>query len=179
MNPTTDVSWMKRSVISPAGPARDGRDWAIFLGGCAYVLLVAAALSAIPAGVAWLLKGGWSSPFDVGMLSLAVICLWASFATVYWLKIDSTGLTFGRRAGGPKHLAWGDIHSITPAPRREVVLHGWLWPPLRPREATRCMSSLGHYRIEYEGGYCYFPPANEEEFLGALAYWRTLRPPPA
>jgi hypothetical protein len=158
MSQSSELAWMKRTLISPAGSPRDARDAGLTIVCGLLLLLFIAAAVLLPATIAWLLTERTSLAYLAGMI-IFVGLIWSLINTVvHWLKIDAFGLTFGRRAGGPRHLAWEEIRSITPASRREVVLHGWLWPPFRPREATRCQSSLGHYRIEYAGGYCFFPP---------------------
>jgi len=48
------------------------------------------------------------------------------------------------------------------------VLRGWLLPPLPPRAAALTLTSIGHYRFDWAGGSCYFPPADEAALLGAI-----------
>lgn len=88
--------------------------------------------------------------------------------TVKEIRLTETGIEFGRIFGTPKYLAWGQISSIERASTREVILQGWLWPMFPAREMTPSLTSVGHYRIVYQGGYVYYPPRNAEEFEGLI-----------
>jgi hypothetical protein len=96
--------------------------------------------------------------------------------TVRHLRCDAEGLEFVRVLGTPKKLSWADVISIEEAPQAEVVLHGWLWPGIPPREATSSLTSLGHYRISWQGGTAYFPPNNVQQFLYAIHAATTAAP---
>jgi len=90
------------------------------------------------------------------------------------VSIDSRGMSFKRMFGSPRFLGWSSVHSITRPSRREVIIQGWLWPLFPSREMSPCMSSLGHVRIDWSGGYCYFPPQEIDRFLDAInAYKKT------
>ena len=101
---------------------------------------------------------------------LAPILLYGLFAlySVRFVVIDADGITFSRILGRPKSLNWGEVKEISLASRGELILHGWLWPLLPAREMTPCLSSLGHYRISWKEGYCYYPPADIELFRSAI-----------
>jgi hypothetical protein len=84
--------------------------------------------------------------------------------TVVRVSISSSGIRFHRRFGSPRFLSWERITSVAVASRRELILHGWLWPLFPSREMTPCFSSLQHYRITWDGGMCYYPPADPDLF---------------
>ncbi len=112
----------------------------------------------------WVVLGGYMAFF------LAVLLFHAT--VVHSLRLDAEGITFQRRWGRPRHLPWSRVHRIRPAPPREVIVRGWLWPPVPPREATRVMTAEGHYAIEYGAGkVAYYPPADESVFLDAARRW--------
>jgi hypothetical protein len=90
------------------------------------------------------------------------------FFTVRGLVLSPQGMRFLRLLGKPSFLAWDQIRSVAPAPRSEVILRGLLWPPLFPREMTASLTLHGHYRIEYRGGFCYYPPADPKLFEAYL-----------
>lgn len=170
---TGRAGWFRRTLILPAGGARDGVDGLVSLFAAIAILALLAIPVALLGGIAYWLTGSSGATYAVVVATALIVVVTASSTAVHWLKIDTTGLVFGRVAGTPKAIRWEDVVSIRPASRKEVVLNGWLWPPLPPREATRCTSSLGHFRIDYAGGYIYFPPSDAEEFMGAVAYWRS------
>jgi hypothetical protein len=134
------------------------------------VVAAAAALLVLAAGALLLLVYEAFGPGPT-ILILPLLSIGFSLHAVEWLRIDEQGIRFGRRWGTPKFLPWTAVRHIRPATRREVVLFGWLWPPFPPREATRALTSVGHYRIEWEGGYCYFPPDDEGTFRRAVERW--------
>lgn len=80
------------------------------------------------------------------------------------LTVCAEGLRFKRLLGSPKFLPWERISSIAVASRREFVLHGWLWPLFPQRGVTSSYSTLRQYRVTWDSGYCYYPPATPEEF---------------
>lgn len=114
----------------------------------------------LPSLVAYLLTR--SIPAAVGAPTVIYVVFLAF--TVTNLTISAEGLRFHRRLGFPKLLPWADITSIELASQRELVLKGWLWPLLPAREMTPSLSSIGHYRISWVGGFCYYPPRDAEQF---------------
>jgi hypothetical protein len=126
-------------------------------------LLVGSLIHLSTRSAKWALVGGY-----VVFLALA---LYVGLQSVGWLKLDSAGITFGRRIGTPGRLRWDRITGIRPATPSEVIRQGWLWPALRPREATRCLSPDGHYRIEWDRQFCFFPPEDEAAFRAAVERW--------
>ncbi len=106
-----------------------------------------------------------------GIAAFLPLALSVALHAVGWLKLDSSGITFGRRLGTPKRLRWDQITEIRPATPSEVIRQGWLWPALWPREATRSLTSEGHYRIQWDQQFCFFPPADEHAFRSAVERW--------
>jgi hypothetical protein len=102
------------------------------------------------------------------VLALSVVLM---LTRVGWLKLSAEGMRFGSWLEQRKPVPWSDIRSVRPASSAEVIVRGWLWPPVPPREATPTFSSVGHYRIETRRGVRYFPPLAEGEFVEAVARW--------
>ena len=110
--------------------------------------------------------------------SLAVVLTWVttflliahlnSLFVVEHLRCDEEGLELVRKRGPRQKISWASVESIEEASQAEVVLCGWLWPRFPPREYTTCWSSLGHYRIRWQGGTAYFPPKDVQRFLYAM-----------
>lgn len=101
-------------------------------------------------------------------------CVASSFS-VLSVRLSESGIHFIRLLGRPRFLAWEEITDVAEAPRREVVIQGWLWPRFPPREATWCMSALGHFRIRWQNGWCYFAPHNVEAFQRLVDEFRGKR----
>ena len=102
--------------------------------------------------------------FPACLITFLLLCIvWLLF-TVQSMTLDVEGIHFQRILGSPKHLSWQTIISVEEATRREVVLHGWLWPLFPTREMTFSLSTKHHFRIRWTGGYCYFPPKDIEQF---------------
>ena len=99
-------------------------------------------------------------------------CVWMGLRVVKSVSIDEEGLHFRCVSGKSDDWPWHTILSIRAASRWEVAWDGWVRPLLNPRERTSCMSALGHYRIQGETDYCFFPPKNPEAFLEAIARYR-------
>jgi hypothetical protein len=144
-------------VIAPRIQPRDLSDGLL---SAAIGLFQTAVLFGIPAAAAYLLTRS-------GIVAFAAFCaaygLFLSFAVVR-ISISSEGIRFHRRFGTPKFLAWSRITSVAVAPRSELIVRGWLWPLFPAREMTACLSSLQHYRITWDGGFCYYPPADPSLF---------------
>ncbi|HWX36838.1 MAG TPA: hypothetical protein VNZ53_56685 [Steroidobacteraceae bacterium] len=98
-------------------------------------------------------------------LILALLTYLAFLAFSVWsIVLTSEGIRFRRLFGYPKYLPWTAITSVESTPRLELIVKGWLWPLLPAREMTPSMTSQGHYRISWKGGFCYFPPRDTVEF---------------
>jgi hypothetical protein len=115
-------------------------------------------------GLPWMLvliaSGSW------GLAQFVVTAAYVIFLlfSVWSISLSPEGIRFKRVLGGPKFLAWKDVLVVEPVSRLELILRGWLWPIFPPRELTACLSSIGHYKISWQGGYCYFPPNDTETF---------------
>jgi hypothetical protein len=125
----------------------------------------------LPAGLVWWLTGSFLWGFVV---LLAIYAAWLCF-TVWSVELSADGVRFIRLFGTPRFLRWDEITTIAEAPRREVVLHGWLWPLFPPRELTPALSALGHFRIRWSGGWCYFPPSDTETFKKEVDEFRNRK----
>lgn len=119
-----------------------------------------AGLFVIPALVAYLATGSR----DISLLVALGIYVAFLALSVWSISLSSEGIHFRRLLGSPKFLAWSEIVSIEVAPPWELIRNGWLWPLLPAREMTMSLSSLGHYRISWGQGFCYFPPLNRDLF---------------
>jgi len=100
----------------------------------------------------------------LGLITPVIVYIIFLMFTVWSINVSEKGITFYRFLGFPKKLRWDLINDISPASRIEVIQRGWLWPLLPAREMTPTLSSLGHYRISWDGGYCYFPPSSAKIF---------------
>jgi hypothetical protein len=115
----------------------------------------------LPTLVVFFLTGNLDIAFSVFVLIYLVFLAFS----VWSVRADAAGLRFKRFLGTPKFLAWSDIRRVSEATRSEVIVHGWLWPLLPAREMTPALSARGHIRIEWDDGYCYFPPRDPKGFL--------------
>jgi hypothetical protein len=128
-------------------------------------------LFGIPAGVAFLLT---RSAIVAALVACAAYGCFMSFV-VHRISVSPEGIRFHRSFGSPKFLPWERITSIAVAPRSELIVHGWVWPLFPAREMTACLSSLQHYRIAWEGGSCYYPPAEPSLFEQHVATYLKTR----
>jgi hypothetical protein len=106
-----------------------------------------------------------------GMAVFLLISSAATLTVVERLEIDAEGIHFRRRIGNSRVLPWDQVVRVRPAPPGEVILRGWIWPPVPPREATRSFTAEGHYCIESRKGRAYFPPAEEDRLREAIQQW--------
>ncbi|GAB1259288.1 hypothetical protein NBRC116494_37910 [Aurantivibrio plasticivorans] len=123
--------------------------------------LLVGILFVFPSYVIYLLSGSTTAAYCTG------IFLYLAFMSFCALSItlSDAGIKLNRRLGGPKNIQWADIQSFQEVSPKEVIVFGWLWPIFPPRESTPCMSCYGHFRISYNGGYFYYPPAEKEKFI--------------
>lgn len=91
---------------------------------------------------------------------------------VQTVSVDAAGLHFNRERLPPDDWPWESITAIRPASRWEVAWYGWFRTLLKPRDPTACNSALGHYRIQGQTDYCFFPPKNPHAFVDAIARYR-------
>ncbi len=131
-------------------------------------LLLASLFFGVPAFVAFVMARVFGvSIYSSLIAAFVAYCLFYGFFLLFMVRrltVASDGLHFHRVLGSPKFLAWERISSVEVAPRNEVIVRGWLWPPFPSREITPSLSALQHYRISWDGGYCYYPPARVEDF---------------
>jgi hypothetical protein len=118
----------------------------------------------IPGGAVYLITNSL-----VGAVSTAIlIFIIFTFFSVWSAKVTDEGIYFKRLLGYPKFLPWNQIIDISVAPRKELIIHGWLWPLMPAREMSASLSSLNHYRISWDKGYCYYPPSDMPAFERAI-----------
>lgn len=91
------------------------------------------------------------------LVSLVIYFVFLALS-VWSITLSKDGIHFRRLLDSPKMLPWSDVVSIEVAPRWELIRKGWLWPLIPAREMTTSLSSLGHYRITWADGFCYYPP---------------------
>jgi hypothetical protein len=131
-------------------------------------LLQTALFFGIPALLAFFLTHslgfGLLPSLCVGFLGYCLAYGFFLLFVVRRLTVGPDGLHFHRILGSPKFLSWERISSVAVASRRELVLRGWLWPLFPSREITPSLSALQHYRITWDTGFCYYPPAHITDF---------------
>ena len=151
-------------VLRPHAPPRDARDAAIAIIALFFIAAAVLLVGYVPLRLAL-------DPFDAasGALILAgLVVIGVGLCSVSAIELDDTGIRFRRLAGRPRFIAWDNLTGVRRADRAEVVMRGWLLPPIPPRAAARSLTSIGHYRFDWKGGSCYFPPADERVLLIAL-----------
>jgi hypothetical protein len=131
---------------------------------CAVFLVQALGLFVVPAALVYLLtSSSW-----LALLTPVLVYVIFMLFSVWSVSLSEEGIRFNRILGTPKLLRWKEVLDVSPAPQKELILNGWLWPLLPAREMTACLSSIGHYRIRWESGFCYFPPADEMSFAKCI-----------
>lgn len=112
----------------------------------------------------------WALTDSSDAVCIAFLIVYGVFLTfVVWsLRFDADGIHFRRLLGKPKLIPWNELRMATVVSRSELVLHGWIWPLYPPRETTFSLSALGHVRFDWPGGYCYFAPADVDQFLAEI-----------
>lgn len=130
-------------------------------------------LFVLPGMLVQLATGGGSLGLMTGLVLYCVFAL----CSVSKVEVGSAGIRFKRLLGSPRFLPWSAITGVAEAPRRELIVHGWLWPLLPPREMSPSCTSLGHYRIQYGERFVYFPPSDAAAFLAAVERFSTLSVP--
>lgn len=120
-------------------------------------------------GVPYLAIEQLTGAAHVRPIVLVVILAFYLFRVTH-LTLNGEGIRFHRILGSPRFLAWHKIRSVAPASRREVVFRGWLWPLFPAREMSSSLTSLGHFRIQWDNGFCYFPPADSQAFQAFVSH---------
>jgi len=161
--------------LAPAGVI----DLALGLLNTALVFVVVLGVPAAPGMVAQLLlpRSPWSEVIVPVILLVAyapAFCwsVWMVLGVVQAASIDEEGIHFHRVAMRPEDWPWDELVFVRAASRWEVAWAGWLRPLLIPRERTSCMSALGHYRIQGQRDYRFFPPKDSDAFVEAIAHYR-------
>lgn len=123
-------------------------------------LVQGAILCGVPALLGYILT-------DSPLIAFVACCAAYGFGllfTVGRLTVSADGLHFHRILGSPRVLPWGRISSVALTSRRELIIRGWLWPLFPSHEATPCLSAVQHFRITWDSGFCFYPPADVHLF---------------
>lgn len=139
-----------------------------FLVALSVAIVQIAILFGLPSGITYWLTGSATLALSV---MIALYMVFVSF-TVFSLSIDDKGVKFHRLFGSPKALSWDDIIKIELASPRELVAKGWLWPLFPAKEMTACLSTHGHFKIIYQGGFCFYPPKDTEAFAAFIRQYK-------
>jgi hypothetical protein len=156
----------EKVVVRPALAPEDAADALLTLGAALVILLELLVLPTL----AWF-AAGRGSPYAMP----AAYTVWTAQVlyvvgtAVHWLKLDERGIHLG--SWKRRMVPWSYVTAVRPAGPAEVVVFGWLWPPIPPRDGTRSLTSRGHFAIEHRGGVHYFPPADPAAFLDAVRRW--------
>jgi hypothetical protein len=102
---------------------------------------------------------------------LGLYLVWVLF-TVRHLRCDEGALELVRVLGSPHRIPWTELESVEEVSRMELVWCGWLWPPFPVREMTPSLTSIGHFRIRWQGRDTYFPPQDAPQFLKVIGRMR-------
>jgi hypothetical protein len=155
-------------VIEPSRDTRDWIDnlslllvsfegslvlWLVFVGICAAAWWWLGRVVAVVVGV------------GIGVVLLLPAGIYELLHRVEHLRVDAAGITVERRLGKSTLLAWKEVRRIRQATRAEVLRYVCLWLWLG---TTGSLSTAGHYRIEWTGGYLYFPPKDPALFEEAI-----------
>jgi hypothetical protein len=163
-----DESQQASIVIPPRILPRDFFDVCL---GLPIGLFQTAVLFGLPALLAFILTRSLAIAFLVFCIAYSIALLFM----VRRLTLAADGLHFHRILGSPKFLPWERISSISVAPRAELIIRGWLWPLFPPREITPSLTALQHYRITWDTGFCYYPPAHVQDFEQYVAAQLPIR----
>ncbi|MBL8309133.1 MAG: hypothetical protein JNL19_01800 [Burkholderiales bacterium] len=150
-----------KTVIKPQVVPRDLTDAIL---STVIGMIQIAILFALPSLVVYLLSGSESVAW---VTAIAMYVVFAAFS-VTALELDDAGVRLKRLLGVPKFVPWSDMTSVSEAPRRELVVHGWLWQLFPSREITPSFSSIGHYKFQYGEKFFFFPPGNVAALQSAL-----------
>ncbi|QYF95365.1 hypothetical protein KY495_09525 [Massilia sp. PAMC28688] len=123
-----------------------------------------AILFGLPALLAWYASGSTTIAWIfAGALYLGFVLFCVTDITV-----AGDGLRLKRMLGDPKLIAWKDVTEVTEASREELIIHGWLWPLVLPREMTPTATSIAHFRIQFGKRWIYYPPKDAMGFQEAV-----------
>jgi len=163
-----NTSTSEQHIIAPKQNPTDESDRSI---GIRIGILQIAIIIVAPA----LLVGITLQSIIFGVLASIVICGLFFCFSVSCISLSEDGIHFKRTLGSPRFLTWDSICCIEEAPRTELIIRGWLWPPIPAREMTACPSSVGHYRITWKTGYCYYPPADPQLFESLVEKMKNIK----
>ena len=142
--------------------------------------LLSAIIGIVQMGVIFVLPG-FACYHLTGNKAIAIglgIALYIIFAlhSVHNIVMTPDGLRLTRILGRPAFIPWSSVTSIHEVSRAELIFRGWLWPLVLPREMTPSLTSLGHFRIDFDDRSIYFPPADPRAFIAAAQdYFNRLK----
>lgn len=153
---------MPAQKFAPRVTPRDMQDtlFAVAIG-----TLQTAVLFGLPGLAVWLAFGS----LNIALVAAIVLYLLFASCAVSEISLADDGIHLHRLLGGPRFIAWKDVRSVHEVAREELLVHGWLWPLVLPREMTPTMTSAGHYRIQFGERWIYFPPKDAAAFAAAAA----------
>jgi len=153
---------MTELIIKPRIAPRDAADALITAGvGLLQVFL----LIGLPGIAAYAFSGKPA----LALLTMLIVNSGFVLLSVNKLALSADGIRFVRVLGGPKFLPWSQIGAVELVSRKDLIVHGWLWPLIPPRELTTSLTSVGHCRIVFGNKAVYFPPEDAAAFLAAVS----------
>jgi hypothetical protein len=154
--------------IEPYLWPRNASDAAIGLAVAGAYHLVIIAVALVPASLVKLATDSTWAAVATLAATLFLLYFLQRLFTVRKLRFDEHGIEFVTLIGHPGKIPWASVQSVEEAPQHEVVMQGWLRPRFPLREMTDTATSIGHYRIRWQGGVAYFPPRDVDRFLYAM-----------
>lgn len=123
-----------------------------------------AVLFGLPGLLVWYASGSSVMAF----VAAGILYMGFLMCCVTDITVTDDGLRLKRVLGDPELIRWKDITEVKEASRAELILHGWLWPLMLPREMTPTTTSIGHFRIQYGPKWIYYPPMDAMGFQDAV-----------
>jgi hypothetical protein len=145
---------------------RDGTD---VLMGVALSVWILAIFAVLPLVVAWWWTGDLRTGRIVATIVLAVAAAFVFFSSIRFVALGPDGVRLTRYSGTERFLPWKDVKAIEEVARKEIFLRFWPFPGLPVRGNAISGTTRGQFRIDYEGGCCYFPPKDVDGFREAAA----------
>lgn len=155
-------------TIEPRLAPRGLVDAAVGLGIGVLNLGVVTVLALVPTYAIHFLTPNPLAVLPTFVCSFILLSLFPYLFVVRRLRCDEEGLEFVRMLGKPGKIPWAMVESIEEVSRAELLWQGWLRPRFPMREMTESITSVGHYRIRWQGGAAYFPPRDVARFLYAM-----------
>lgn len=110
-------------------------------------------------------------PVLVALLLVMTIAMLAvmklNLSSVERLWIDTSGLHLVSQANRPRLVHWRDVRGLRRATRFEVW-RAWIRPGVLPRVWSMTGTMRGHFRLDWNDGWCYFAPKDPRAFASAI-----------